>query len=270
MPELPEVENIKRQINEKINSEKIQSVSVFNRILRKPINDSFENDLEGNNIQPFQRFGKYLVSELNDNNVLLIHLGMTGNIRISNDFNKRKHDIFYLKLDSKYIIYSDIRRFGMALTLSMNEALHIVGQGLEPFDKKLTPKYLLSLFKYKNINIKTALMKQDYIRGIGNIYASEILFKSKIHPLSKVSNLTEKQLEEIILNTRLILTESINSGGTSFSDYHHTDGSKGGNVVNLKVYQKEGELCSVCLNPIRMIEVSQRSTFYCYTCQKEY
>jgi formamidopyrimidine-DNA glycosylase len=270
MPELPEVENIKLQINNRINEPLINTVSVNNFKLRKLINESIFSDLENNTLSHFSRYGKYLTSKISDK-YLLIHLGMSGKIRVENNYNAIKHDHVIIGTSQGFIIYNDARRFGLFQTVQCKKELFkIIGNGVEPLSEYFNEDYLYHLSHKNYSKIKLLLLDQKNIRGIGNIYASEILFESGIHPCSISCKITKKKLSDIVSNTKIILNRSILNGGTTFKDFSHLDGEKGGNLKNLKVYGKEGVNCQNCNGLIRNVNIGNRSTFYCFNCQTEY
>lgn len=270
MPELPEVENIKIQINNRVKEPLVSHVTVNNFNLRKLINNSIFSDLENNSLSHFSRYGKYLTSKIS-NKYLLIHLGMSGKIRIEDTYNAIKHDHVILNTSQGFIVYNDTRRFGLFQTIACEKDLFkIIGNGVEPLSEDFNEDYLYHLTRKNYLNIKLLLLDQKNIRGIGNIYASEILFESSIHPCSISSKIPKEKILNIVNNTKIILKKSILDGGTTIKDFKHLDGKKGDNLRNIKVYGKEGLACVNCNNHIRNINIGNRSTFYCFNCQTEY
>ena len=287
MPELPEVEIVKQSLNQKIQQKKIKKVIIKNRNLRFKIPFKFEELLKNKIIKKVTRFSKYLILNFLDGSFCIIHLGMSGTIHlIKNDnFNKftntsfynspilpKKHNHVEIQLNDLKIIYNDPRRFGFFKFLDNKKALldrfgHL---GPEPFFKKFNLKYLLSSFLNKNKNIKNFLLDQKFVSGIGNIYASEILFLSKINPSKKAKLLNKNECSQIILNSKKVLLDAIKKGGSSIRNFKNTYGNKGDFQNSFKVYQREGLICkrSKCNGVIQKKIISNRSTFFCNYCQK--
>ena len=210
-------------------------------------------------------------------NVLLIHLGMSGQIKIKDNIpDLVKHDHFRIIIRDKNnqifsVTYNDPRRFGYIDCFKKGEIKKhflLKNLGLEPFEDDLTSQYLFDIFKRKKINIKTALLDQRIIAGIGNIYANEILFRAGIRPEKKVSNIKFKSLKLIINSAKEILLQSINKGGTTIKDHKQPDGKLGYFKQNLQVYGRDDQKCRKCSNNIKLIMISNRSTFFCSKCQK--
>ena len=272
MPELPEVETVRKTLKNKIINEKILDVKVnYPNIIEYPNVLEFIKLLKNQTIKDIKRRGKWLIFEL-DNYCLLSHLRMEGKFNLKNfndEVNKHEHIIFKFK-DSE-LRYQDTRKFGRMHLLKKDELLKrkpLNELGLEPFDKNLTSSYLKEKYLNKTLAIKTVLLDQSIITGIGNIYADEILFLSKINPLKKAKDLNELELNEIIKNTKTILNQAINDGGTTIRSYTSSEGIHGKFQQHLLVHTKENEPCINCQNKIVRIKVNQRSTYYCPNCQK--
>ena len=287
MPELPEVEIIKQSLNKKIKYKKVKKVIVRNRNLRFKIPFNFENSIKNKKIIKVDRFSKYLIIYLSGEKICLIHLGMSGTIHIiykkkflkftnASFYNSpclpNKHNHIELIFDSLKIIYNDPRRFGFFELLKNKKDLkkRLNHLGYEPFDKNFNVKYLLKFFKRKNKNIKSFLLDQKFVSGIGNIYASEILFKSKINPNKKAKLLNKTECGLIIRNSKKILMDAINKGGSSIKNFKNTDGKHGTFQNNFYVYQREGLNCKRinCDGRIKKKIFSKRSSFFCNICQK--
>ena len=272
MPELPEVEVTKRGIENYLTGHAITEVYFDNKSLREPFSPDLMN-LEGSKVKSVTRRAKYIVIETNKG-YLLIHLGMTGHLRIlPKDSPLANHDHFYLSTDDdKSIIYNDIRRFGMVLyyplTSSPYDNFPLKELGPEPFSSEFNVEYLLLKLSKLKKSIKQAIMDNAIVVGIGNIYASEILFRCRINPKHIANSITKSEAQAIIENARKILSESIEKGGTTIRDFSGADGKLGYFVQNLYVYGHEGEQCKVCGTKIEKIVQGQRSTFYCPCCQK--
>lgn len=273
MPELPEVETVKENLKKRLINTKINDVKVlYNNIIAYPDTNTFEKTLKNKKVKDITRRGKFLIFDLEDY-YLLSHLRMEGKYFFKNkndQINKHEHVIFNLD-NNQELRYMDTRKFGK-MFLIQKENIDTIGPlkelGLEPFDKKLTPNYLKEKIKNKIIPIKTALLDQSIIAGIGNIYADEILFLSHVNPLKKSNTLKEKELNNIIKSTKEVLNKAIAKGGTTIHTYTSVDGIKGTYQDSLFVHNKEKELCKVCQTQIKKIKVGGRGTYYCPHCQK--
>jgi len=287
MPELPEVEIVKQSLAKKIQQKKIKKVIIKNRNLRFKIPLKFEELLQDKIIKKVTRFSKYLILNLTDGSFCLIHLGMSGTIHLveKNNLNKftntsfynssnlpKKHNHVEMHFEDLKVIYNDPRRFGFFKFIENREILvarfnHL---GPEPFFKKFNLRYLLKYFLNKKKNIKSFLLDQKFVSGIGNIYASEILFLCKINPTIHAKKLSKKDCKNIILFSKKVLNQAIKKGGSSIRDFRDTFGKSGNFQKEFKVYQRENLNClrSKCKGKIKKIFISNRSTFFCNTCQK--
>ena len=276
MPELPEVETVCLALSKIVNNAKIEDIDILRSDLRWEIKKSLKNDLENDCFrQPFRR-GKYILIPTIKDNIFLIHLGMSGQIKITNKFESLlKHDHVRITIKSKnnkmYIItYNDPRRFGYIDLFHKKEIYQhflLKKLGVEPFEKKLNVGYLQTIFDKKIKCIKDTLMDQSVIAGIGNIYSSEILFRAKINPYRSVKTLKKEEIKSIIRATREILKKSINAGGTTLQNHLQPNGKLGYFFQNLEVYGKKNKTCHKCNCLIAVSKISNRSTFYCNNCQ---
>ena len=287
MPELPEVEIVRQSLNKKIKQKKVKNVIVRNRNLRFKLPFNFRSLFRNKKIIKVKRFSKYLIIYLSKGSYCLIHLGMSGTIHIIDNKKKNKitntsfyqspflpnkHNHIEIVFDTFKVIYNDPRRFGffqfIKNSLQLKKRFNHLGP--EPFDLNFNIKYVYNFFKNKNKNIKSFLLDQKFVSGIGNIYASETLFLSKINPFRKASSLTKEECKKIILNSKKILLKAISKGGSSIRDFKDTSGSKGGFQKNFKVYQREGKKCKSlgCTHLIKKKIMGNRSTFFCDSCQK--
>ncbi len=287
MPELPEVEVVRKSLHEKIKQKKIKKVIVRNRNLRIKIPLDFESFLRDQKVIKIDRFSKYLIFHLSNNSYCLIHLGMSGTIHLI-DLNKQnhltntsfyhspilppKHNHIEIIFEKSKIIYNDPRRFGFFqiiknLSLLKKRLNHL---GPEPFQSKFNLEYVLSFFRGKEKNIKNYLLDQNFVSGIGNIYANEILFLSKINPNTKVYLLKKKDCEKIINISKKVLTNAIKKGGSSIKNFKNLSGKNGSFQKNFKVYERKGLNCKrfKCEGVIQKKVISNRSTFFCNICQK--
>ena len=272
MPELPEVETVKETLKRIILNKKIQKVEVlYPKIIEYPSVEEFINILKDKEIKDINRRGKWLMFNLGDY-TLLSHLRMEGKFFIKqhdDEINKHEHVIF--KFDDNELRYRDTRKFGrMYLYKSdeVNDKKPLNELGLEPWDKTLTSTYLIEKYKNKKLPIKTVLLDQSIIVGIGNIYADEILFLSKINPLTKCSDLSKRDCERVIKNTREVLENAIKLGGTTIRSYESSEGVHGLFQNELYVHSKENENCPICSTKIKKIRVGGRGTYYCSKCQR--
>ena len=287
MPELPEVEIVKQSLDKKIKEKKIQKVIIKNRNLRFKIPTGFEGIIENKIIKKVTRFSKYIILNFSDKSFCLIHLGMSGTIHLikKNPSNRLTNTSFYSSpnLPTKHnhveiqfkdlkIIYNDPRRFGFFKFVKNHKELsrRFSHYGPEPFSKKFNLKYLLDYFLYKKKNIKSFLLDQKFVSGIGNIYASEILFLSKINPIQEAFKLSKKECSKIILFSKKVLNKAIKKGGSSIRDFKNISGISGSFQKEFKVYQRENLDCTrdKCFGIIKKKIISNRSTFFCNICQK--
>lgn len=274
MPELPEVETVKEALKHKILGKKIKDVKIYySKIIEYPTNDEFIKKLIGETIIDIKRRGKWLMFETT-NYYLLSHLRMEGKYnykKLGDELNKHEH-VEFIFSDDTSLRYQDTRKFGRMYLYDKKEALEkppLNELGLEPWDKELTTSYLKEQYKNKKKEIKSVLLDQSIITGIGNIYADEILFLSRINPYKKASSLKEKDLNNIIENTKKVLEAAIKDGGTTIKSYTSEEGVHGRFQQNLFVHQRKGEECKECGNTIEKVVIGGRGTYYCKRCQKK-
>ena len=286
MPELPEVEIVRQSLDKKIKQKSIKKVIIRNKNLRFPVPKNFSSFLKNKKITKVDRFSKYLILNFKSGDFCLIHLGMSGTIHIIDNKKKlkftnasfyhspilpKKHNHIELIFNSLKVIYNDPRRFGFFELVENNKKLKNRFQNLgpEPFNLNFDLNYVCDYFKGKNKNIKTFLLDQKFVSGIGNIYASEILFLSKIYPFKKAKLLSIEDCKKIVYNSKKILSRAIKKGGSSIRDFTDTLGSSGNYQKEFKVYQQEGLRCKTrgCTDTIKKKIVSNRSTFFCNSCQ---
>jgi len=274
MPELPEVETVCRALSKVIKNSRIKKIEFYRKDLRWQVKNNLEITLKNNIfIDPYRR-GKYILIPTNTDKIFLIHLGMSGQIRIKKKDIVQKHDHMRMIVENNnkhfVVTYNDSRRFGyidLFKKKELREHFLLSKIGVEPLGRELTTEYLQNNFKKRVINIKNALIDQKIIAGIGNIYASEILYKAKINPLRKVNSLSQNDLNSIITFTKIILKKSIDVGGTTIRDHMQPDGSLGYFKQKLQVYGKVNEKCKTCNSFIVKEVISNRSTFICKYCQ---
>lgn len=273
MPELPEVETVKETLKKVLIGEKIIDVTInYSNIIEYPSVDLFKKQIINQTINDIKRRGKWLLFELNDY-YLLSHLRMEGKYFYKNkDDEHLKHEhIIFTFLDNKELRYLDSRKFGKMHLIEKKEVFDkkpLSELGLEPWDKNLTINYLKEKYKNKKIPIKTVILDQSIIVGIGNIYADEILYLSKINPLKASYKLNDDELNNIIRYTREVLDKAILDGGTTIRSYESSEGVHGKFQQCLLVHNRECEKCSSCQTKIIKIKVGGRGTYYCPNCQK--
>ncbi len=272
MPELPEVETVRQGLKLRVLGKIIKDVNIYyDGIIEYPSVCEFKNKIKGQKINDIDRYGKWLMFILDDY-YLLSHLRMEGkyNIRTNKDsLDKHEHVVFILDDDSE-LRYKDVRKFGKMHLIEKDEIKKkgpLIELGLEPWDKDLTVEYLKGKYSKKRLPIKSVLLDQSVIVGIGNIYADEILFLSGINPLVRAMDLNNDKLASIINNTKLVLEKAIKDGGTTIRSYSSVNGIHGMFQQELNVHTKEGEKCPKCGNIIKKIKVGGRGTYYCCKCQ---
>lgn len=269
MPELPEVETVKETLKKRILNQKIKNVDIYySKIIEYPNIDEFKKQIIGQVIIDIKRRGKWLLFELNDY-YLLSHLRMEGkyNIKTNEEINKHEHVVFYF--DEFNLRYHDTRKFGKMYLYKKDEAFNkkpLNELGLEPWDKNLNTEYLKDKYSKITKPIKETLLDQNIITGIGNIYADEILFLSKINPYTKSNELNNIYLDNIIKNTQKVLESAIKSGGTTIRTYTSSEGVHGRFQQNLLVHNQN--ICKVCKNKIEIVKIGGRSTYFCPECQR--
>ena len=289
MPELPEVEVVKRSFERNILNLIIKKVKINDGNLRYKVNQNSFLKLKGKKITKIKRRSKFLIFEIDKTYQMLVHLGMTGKFFFINNKNKkfktsfyyflnykkdRKHDrvIFFLD-NKKKLIYNDIRKFGFIKIYNyslITKSKHLVHLGPEPLEKNWNCFYLKKYFIGRKRSIKNILMDQKCVSGLGNIYVNEILFRSGIQPTRMVNKLKNFEIEKIIKFSKKILKNSIKFGGSTIKDFSSENGKKGVFQQHFKVYGRENLKCSNvdCNFRIIRIVVSNRATFFCKKCQK--
>lgn len=270
MPELPEVELIKRELTSNIIGKKVTKTFSKNITLRKKLIPDV-SVLVNQKINSIKRRNKYILIYF-DTHYLVIHLGMTGQLLFTNDLSIQKHTHFYLNLGDIFLSYVDPRRFGaIALfenNISQEDNPYLKNLGVEPLSADFTYEKFNQLLEKNKTNIKKFLMDSNIVCGIGNIYASEILFLSKVSPERKTESLLKEEKKSIFKYITIVLEKAIDLGGSSISDFVHTNGASGQMQNFYNVYNRENEPCKVCGTLIKRIKQFGRSTYFCSHCQK--
>jgi len=276
MPELPEVETVIRGIRTRLLNQTINKCELSSKKLRYPLTRNFKKSILFTKVINISRRAKYILINLNNDKTIIIHLGMSGRIILSsNNKNlkfKHTHMTLYFKnnIVAKFI---DPRRFGCLLVIDTEDIFQnklFKHLGPEPLSRNFNPLYLQRSCQNKKTTIKSIIMNQSVVVGVGNIYASESLFRSGINPGKKALLITFDECNELVRNIKFILNKAIKLGGTSINDYSMVNGMLGYFQNELKVYEREGKNCikKTCNGRILRIVISQRSTYYCSRCQK--
>ncbi|MFJ5717298.1 bifunctional DNA-formamidopyrimidine glycosylase/DNA-(apurinic or apyrimidinic site) lyase [Neobacillus sp. NPDC093127] len=289
MPEGPEVQQVVNSLSPNICSKTIKTVEVLHDKITMPIKsigrqniELFSNRLIDTKILELERKGKYLIfkgkNKSSDDLFIVAHLGMTGAFFVVKDFNEitpkyRKHIHIIFRLDdNSSMVYSDQRRFGWVGALEEKEFLNynpIQKIGPDPFDENAPERFIANMRRKTSENkpIKKLLLQPEIIAGIGNIYASECLFKANIHPMTPSKDITDKKLMELLSHVRETFALAIRLGGSSIRDYVNSEGQKGTFQEHFKVYGKKD--CPECGHPLENVRIDNRSSFYCPSCQKK-
>lgn len=283
MPELPEVETVRRSLEPALVGRRIKHVHLARGDLRVPFPPKFAERLKGRRVERLKRRAKYLLMELNKDETLVVHLGMSGRLTLANGalgafrFNPKvlaAHDHVVIALDDGHaLVFNDPRRFGLMALLDTAtiEADPLFSRlGLEPLGNPLTGEILLECLTGRRTNLKAALMDQTVIVGVGNIYASEALHHARLSPRRSTLRLGPDRASRLATAVTEVLNAAIEAGGSSLRDYVQPDGSQGYFQHRFAVYDRDGEPClrAGCGGVIRRIVQSNRSTFYCSTCQR--
>lgn len=271
MPELPEVETTLRGLQPYLQGQPLTGVEIRAPKLRLPT--PAPGPLLGKTVTGLERRAKYILFHLNDATSVLLHLGMSGRMNTSPTAPQPgKHDHIILTTPKGTVTLNDARRFGLFLhipTAGLPTHPLLKNLGPEPLGPAFTATYLHKSLATRNTDIKPTLMDGKLVVGVGNIYASEALFRSHIHPQKRGNTLSPQQCQTLAEAIRQTLTEAIAAGGSTLRDYQHSDGQLGYFQHNFKVYGRTGQPCPVCGTAIAQITQSQRSTFFCPHCQKK-
>jgi formamidopyrimidine-DNA glycosylase len=276
MPELPEVESLRRMLAGSARGRRIVSAKIREPRLRRLVAPDFTRMIAGRTIGELDRRAKYLLIALSGDLTLLAHLGMSGSLThrghgfCDQDFDLA-HDHLHFELDDgTALVYNDPRRFGLLKlvpTAQLDTVAELRGLGPEPLGPDFNAEYLFRQTRGRRVAIKNLIMDQRVVAGVGNIYACEILFAAKVRPGRAAGRVSRAEAGKIVEFTKAILTRAIGSGGTTFRNYRDSQGLPGRFASDLRVYGREGERCYVCGNPIKNRVLGQRASFYCAFCQ---
>jgi formamidopyrimidine-DNA glycosylase len=289
MPELPEVEVVKRSLIKKTQNLIVKAVKINDGRLRYKIDRHKLKKIIGLRFKKILRRSKYLLFFFNKEIVMLVHLGMTGKFFFVNrkrtkyktsfyydinDVKDKKHDriIFDLSNNQK-LIYNDVRKFGFIKIIkrgNLDQNEHLKHLGPEPLNTKFNIRYFKNYIIGKERTIKDILMDQKFISGLGNIYVNEVLFFSGVRPVKKIKKLTDSEIKNIIKFSKKIISKAITAGGSSIKDFSSSSGKKGSFQQHFSVYGKKGENCPtvMCKGKIKKIIIANRASFFCANCQK--
>jgi len=263
VPELPEVETVVRSIAP-LTGQRILSAEFRNlRVLRGGDPDAMSARLQGRRILAVQRYGKFIVASIEGGGYLTIHLGMTGRLLLGGACGKHSHAIF--TFDRATLLFDDSRQFG-SIEFSEGFPHRVARLGPEPLEIPFD-EFAAALQRHKT-RIKSLLLNQTFLRGVGNIYADEALFRAGIHPRALTQRIRRDRARKLYDAIVAVLTEAIAAGGSSISDYVDAEGRQGFFQFSHRVYQRTGEPCATCRTPIRRVIVTQRSSHFCPHCQK--
>jgi formamidopyrimidine-DNA glycosylase len=279
MPELPEVETVMRGLQHTVEGHRLTAVETRRGDLRVPFPENFEDRLTGRRVERLWRRAKYIMADLDGGETLVIHLGMSGRMQVykraTDDIGRGKHDHVVFDTDAPArIVFTDHRRFGL-MTLIRTESVDshklFKDLGVEPLSKQFDADYLRKVLKGKKTPIKSALLDQRVIAGLGNIYTCEALWRSRISPKRKAARVKAANIEVLAQAIKAVLKEAVRAGGSSLRDHRHTNGELGYFQKTFAVYDRECQACmrDGCTGRIKRIVQSGRSTFYCPSCQTQ-
>ncbi len=273
MPELPEVETLKISLEKELLGKTFTSIELKRPKLRNIIDKEIASKIIKAKVLKLTRRAKYLIIELDNGNSIIIHLGMSGRVvsrELDYDLQKHDHVILYLN-DQRKLVFNDVRRFGMIYCLpnsNLMEQQIFQNLGPEPLESEFSASYLEAELKNKKAPIKTVLMQNDIVVGVGNIYASESLFLAKINPQRIANSLSSEEITALVKAIKQVLKYAIEAGGTTLRDFVDGDNKPGYFKQKLLVYGKENISCTSCGDKIIKLKQAGRSSFFCNTCQR--
>jgi len=272
VPELPEVETVRRGVDPYIVGQTITRVVVRDARLRWPVDRRLPQQLHGRTVESTSRRGKYLLLHLDNRDRLIVHLGMSGRLNVLPLGQPlKKHDHIDVELSSgKLLRFNDARRFGAVLLWKSALPTHklLAGMGPEPFSDEFSGDYLFKLSRKRSVPAKSFVMDGRVVVGAGNIYAAEALFRAHIKPMRPAGRLTRSECGGLAQHIKAVLAEAVEQGGTTLRDFISAEGHPGYFQQRLLVYGREGEPCLICKTRIKRLVIGQRSSFYCPKCQK--
>ncbi|HXZ88533.1 MAG TPA: bifunctional DNA-formamidopyrimidine glycosylase/DNA-(apurinic or apyrimidinic site) lyase [Candidatus Binataceae bacterium] len=277
MPELPEVESLRRILARSAAGRRMMSATVREGRLRRAVSRDLPAAVTGRTVQSVGRRAKYLLIELSGGQVIMVHLGMSGSLTHRRDgfdpgaLDPRHDHVEFALDDGSRLVYNDPRRFGLMKVVArshLDSTEELKGLGPEPLGSDFNAAYLWQITRGRAAAIKNVLMDQRVVAGVGNIYASEILFRAQVRPTRPAGKVTRAEVARIVEHTVQVLREAIGRRGTTFRSYRDSRGQPGRFAERLRVYDRAGKPCPACTTAIRSVIVGQRSSFYCPRCQK--
>jgi formamidopyrimidine-DNA glycosylase len=271
VPELPEVETTRRGIEPHVVGRRIRRLLVHDRRLRWPVDPELAATVQGSTVRRAGRRAKYLLLQT-DVGTLILHLGMSGSVRVlPQDTPRIAHDHVDIELDSGQTLrFNDPRRFGCLMFTAQDPGEHPLLRQLapEPLEETFDGEYVWKITRRRSVAIKQLIMNSHLVVGVGNIYASEALFRARIRPRRRASSLTRVECARLARAIKATLTMALKAGGTTLRDYIGADGNPGYFRQKLYVYERAGSACRVCGGPVKQFTQNARSTYWCPTCQK--
>jgi formamidopyrimidine-DNA glycosylase len=268
MPELPEVETIRRGLEKRILGKKVKKVEVNTaKMVKQPSPRRFKKQVEGKIFKQAFRRGKYIILVLSSGKKIVVHLRMSGQLT----YGKRdiKSRVSFLLSDGRYLNIKDMRHLGeIRLVENWMKVPGIAKMGMEPLEENFTPEVFGEMLTKRRAKIKPLLMNQEFLAGVGNIYAQEVLFRAGIHPERQAHNLKRDEVKSLFSEIKKVLQEAIDYRGSSLSNYVDVDGRSGSFHFRLRVYGRGGEPCIRCKTPLKFIKLGGRGTCFCPKCQK--
>jgi len=277
VPELPEVESLRQMLARSAVGRTFRQVVIRESRLRRSVSPQLGSTIAGRTIERFGRRAKYLLIEMAGDQVMLVHLGMSGSLTHRGrgfdpgPFDPRHDHIEFRLDDGSSLVYNDPRRFGLIKVVAradLDAISELKTLGPEPLGREFTAGHLWTTTRGRTASIKNLLMDQRIVAGVGNIYASELLFRAAVRPTRRAGRITRHEASRIVRATQEVLQEAIGSRGTTFRSYRDSRGQPGRFAQLLRVYDREGKPCLKCSTQIRAIVLGQRSSYYCPRCQK--
>jgi len=268
MPELPEVETIKKGLEKRILGKKVRRVQINTaKMVKEPSLERFKQEVERKTIKQVFRRGKYIIIVLSSGKNIVLHLRMTGQLIYGKEDTKSR--VSFLLSDGKYLNIKDMRHLGeIRLVENWKRVPAVARMGVEPLGEGFTPEIFGEMLRRRKAKIKPLLMDQKFLAGVGNVYAQEALFRAGIHPERLGRDLKRDEVSSLFSEIRKVLKEAIDRKGSSLRSYVDVEGKRGNFQYYLQVYRRDGEPCVRCEKPLKFIKLAGRTTCFCPNCQK--